>query len=214
MFVSISRGGLDEHYSSSTRDDYWPCRRYNDISMWGPPGVALVRVVFSRRTYCYSRRRCCLRGCCCSGCRCCPVRARRARVVIGLSHSPPSPCRARSFSPLSFSHSHPYLLLLMPDSHRGKCRVALCECVCACNRCMRKSRATLDDEFAIFRDPSNSINYTILISSRPWLFFIIIFFSYRSAAWQFSSANTVHRIVLYCRRLNDFNDYLYVFKFI
>lgn len=31
---------VDEHYSSSTRDDYWPCRRYNDISTTrGPPGV-------------------------------------------------------------------------------------------------------------------------------------------------------------------------------
>lgn len=151
-------------------------RRYNDISMWGPPGVALVRVVFSRRTYWYSRRRCCLRGCCCLGCRCCPVRVQRARVVIGLSHSPPSPVTHGLSLP-----SH-YLTLTRisffwcpaPTAESG---VLYYSYVCM-YRCIRKSRATLADEFAIFHDPSNSINYVILNSLRPIYILYILLYIY------------------------------------
>jgi len=143
--------------------------------MWGPPGVALVRVVFPRRTYCYSRRRSCLRGCCCLGCRCCPVRVQRDRVVIGLSHSPPSPVTHGLSLP-----SH-YLTLTRisffwcpaPTAESGVLYYSYM-CVCARNRCIRKSRVTLD-EFAIFHDPSNSINYEILNSSPPWFYIYILY---------------------------------------
>jgi len=98
----------------------------------GPPGVALVRVVFTRRPYCYIQptppRLLLLRLLLLPRPRAACSRGHRSLPLSSLPHSRSLRLRLRRShaAPLPPSHSPP--LILSADSHRGKRLIVLRVC--------------------------------------------------------------------------------------
>jgi len=166
----------------------------------GPPGVALVRVVFTRRPY-YIPRLLLL------------------RLLLLLAWSSVSPTLLSLTLRLRHSHTAPLTLLLLPDSHRGK---RLITCVWYYNIIIKActylwmSRPALD-EFAIFprsvesdRSTTTTIRLISVIRSSGFLWVGTTHAPYERGSKFFVCECRCRSIASYyirCR-FNDFNDSL------